>query len=167
MAELFSGYCIDTSSLIDLWQPYPDNLFPDLRPRIEDFIHQGRLIAPSDVLKELERRVGDDELLNWAREQKMFVKPDHEQSKHLSKILTRFPRLVEVYKGSADADPMLVALAMSKGPDWAVITQETPSGSLASPKIPDVCKYYKLKPLSLFDFFSEQNWEFVIRIKSQ
>ncbi|MCK4820763.1 DUF4411 family protein, partial [bacterium] len=74
--ELFSGYCIDTSALIDLWRRnYPRDIFKSLWNEIEDLISYRRLVAPREVLKELEKQ--DDELLVWAKKNlEMFIDLD-------------------------------------------------------------------------------------------
>ena len=77
--DLFPGYCIDTCALIDLWRRvYPRDIFRTLWKNIEKFISDGRLIAPREVFKELEKQ--DDELLEWTRKhKKMFKNLDNEQ----------------------------------------------------------------------------------------
>jgi len=60
--QLFSGYCIDTSAIIDLWRrKYAPDVFPSLWKNLENLISQGFLIAPRKVFEELEKQ--DDELL--------------------------------------------------------------------------------------------------------
>ena len=160
--QLFPGYCIDTSALIDLWRRfYPPDVFPSLWQKIEKLISQGWLIAPREVLKELEQK--DDELLKWAKERKkIFRKLDYDQINKMRDILRRFPNLVDENKTIPEADPFVIALALSKG--WTVITSERPANLQANPtarpKIPDVCTHYGMKCINLIEFFREQKWEF-------
>jgi len=66
MAELFPGYVIDTNALIDLWRRrYPRDVFPTLWQKIEELIKSGELVAPQEVLSELQRQ--HDELYLWAK----------------------------------------------------------------------------------------------------
>jgi len=161
--ELFPGYCTDTNALIDLWRrKYAPDVFPSLWGKIEKLIFQGELIAPREVLNELEKQ--DDELLKWAKKhKKMFKDLDNEQQRQVRNILKEFPRLVDENKETAEADPFVIALAISKG--WTVITSEQPANIEANPsarpKIPDVCGHYNVKCVyELIEFFREQKWKF-------
>ena len=155
---LFPGYCIDTSALVDLWRTsYPPDVFRTLWHRIEDLISEGRLIAPREVSKELEKR--DDELLKWARRnKKMFKDLDTFQIKEVQRILNDFRDLVDPNRTTPEANPFVIALAEAKG--WSVITSENPGGPGGCPKIPDVCKEYGIDCLGLVDFFRKEEWEF-------
>jgi len=71
-------YCIDTSGLIDLGRRYPERVFGALWREIERLINRGRLIAPREVLRELQR--GDDEMYTWAKKhERMAIDLDQEQ----------------------------------------------------------------------------------------
>ena len=156
MLELFPGYCIDTSALIDL-KPYFPDIFTSLWKNLENLISQKRLIAPREVLEELKKK--DDELLKWAKgHMRMFKHLDNEQMQQMRKILKRFRGLVDENKTTPDADPFVIALAISKG--WTVITSEKPASPGGPPKIPDVCENYNVKCIPLIEFFREQKWEF-------
>lgn len=153
----FPGYCIDTNALIDLWRRfYPSDIFPSLWKDLEDLISENCLIAPREVLSELGK--WDDELLKWAKKhKKMFKDLDYDQMQEVTKILKDFPSLVDPNKTTPDADPFVIALAISK--DWTVVTSEKPStGGRA--KIPDVCKKCNVKCISLIEFFREQKWTY-------
>lgn len=160
--ELFSGYyyCIDTSALIDLKKLYPCNIFPSLWESFEKLISQGRLIAPREVLNELQSFIDkDDELLRLAKKhKKMFKDLDNEQQLQVRNILRDFPRLVDENKMTPDADPFIVALAISESA--TVITSEKPANPGARPKIPNACEKYNVKCISLIEFFVEQKWKF-------
>ena len=45
-------------------------------------------------------------------------------------------------------------------PRNAVITGETPSGSLKRPKIPDVCLAIGVEPIGLLDLIRREGWVF-------
>jgi hypothetical protein len=153
----FPGYCIDTNALIDLWRRfYPSDIFPSLWKDLEDLILKDCLIAPHEVLNELEK--WDDGLLKWAKNHKrMFKDLDYDQMQQVGKILKDFPNLVDPNKTTPDADPFVIGLAISK--DWTVVTSEKPSTG-GRPKIPDVCKKYNMKCISLLEFFREQKWTY-------
>jgi hypothetical protein len=154
---LFPGYCIDTNALIDLWRRfYPSDIFPSLWKDLEDLVSKDCLIAPREVFNELEK--WDDELLKWAKKhKKMFKDLDNDQLQQVGKILKDFPNLIDPNKTTPDADPFVIGLAISR--DWKVITSEKPSAG-GRPKIPDVCKKYNMKCISLLEFFREQKWAY-------
>ena len=154
--KLFSSYCIDTSALIDLKKLYPRDIFPSIWKNLEDLIFQGRLIAPKEVLKELERI--EDELLGWVRHNRiMFKNLNIEQIRDVKEILRRFENLVDASKQGPHADPFVIALALSES--CTVVTSER-TGTSSKPKIPDVCSHFGIKCLSLLEFFREQKWEY-------
>jgi hypothetical protein len=152
------SYCIDTNALADLWRRlYPIDVFPSLWKNMEELIRSGKLIAPREVLNELEKI--DDDLLKWAKNHRtMFVAPETEQLNQVKEILRVFPTLIEPTKTTPDADPFVIALAITE--QGVVVTSEKIAGPGGRPKIPNVCLNYKIKCLNLLDFFREQKWNF-------
>lgn len=158
----FPGYCysIDTSALIDL-KPYFPHIFTSLWKNLENLISQKRLIAPREVLEELKKK--DDELLKWAKgHRQIFKNLDNEQMNQMRNILKDFPKFVDTDKTTPEADPFVIALAMSEG--CTVVASEKPVNLNANPdvrpRIPDVCEKRNVKCITLEEFFREQKWEF-------
>jgi len=163
-------YCIDSSALIDLKQLYPIVTFPGLWHEMSEMVTQGRLIAPREVLKEVE---GDRDLKPWLRQNKrMFVALGAEQLTIVRDILREFARLVDAAKETPEADPFIIALAMSKkrepeelfdAPRYVVLTCEKLSDT-PTPKIPNVCEHYGVECLAgstaLTEFFQREGWQF-------
>ncbi len=150
------AYCIDTSALIDLWRSYPRDIFAGLWRNLERLASGGNLIAPHEVLKELEQK--EDELLVWAmRNRKMFIDLDSEQQQLVRGILRKYPTLLDPGKSIPDADPFVVALGR-KG--YTVVTQEKARGPGGPMKIPDVCAKESVKCVTLHQMFREERWEF-------
>lgn len=163
-------YCVDSSALIDLKQLYPIATFPGLWHEMSEMVKQGRLIAPREVLKEVE---GDPDLKPWLRQNKrMFVALNSEQLTTVRDILRKFPRLVDAAKETPDADPFIIALAISKkrepqnlfdAPRYLVLTCEKLSGT-PTPKIPNVCEHCGVECLAgsraLTEFFQREGWQF-------
>lgn len=108
--RLREGYCIDTSALIDLHtNHYPPDVFPGLWNDLEFLIEQGLFIAPEEVFQEI--CVKDDGLAKWGKSNKtMFIPLDADQIGEVSRILERFPGLVDQHKTIPEADPFLIAL---------------------------------------------------------
>jgi hypothetical protein len=154
---LIPGYCIDTCALIDLWRRhYPPDVFESLWRDIENLIQQGMLTAPQEVLDEIASQ--DDDLLKWAKRNKnMFEILDQSQTNEVRNIERDFPDLIDPNKETPEADPFIVALAKMKG--WAVLTSEK-QGTATHPRIPDICRRYGMRCLSLVEFFRELGWKY-------
>jgi hypothetical protein len=151
--RLQEGYCIDTSALIDMHtNHYPPDIFPGLWKDLESLVDQGLLIAPDEVFHEI--CVKDDGLAKWSKSnKKMFIPLDVDQSQEVSRILEKFPGLVDQNKTIPEADPFLIALAKCRA--WTVVTSERPNNSLVKPKIPNVCKSLNVRWIRLLEFFRE------------
>lgn len=151
--RLREGYCIDTSSLIDLHiNHYPPDVFPGLRKDLEALVDQGLFIAPDEVFQEI--CVKDDGLAKWGkRNKKMFMPLDGDLSQEVSSILGKFPGLVDKNKTTPQADPFIIALAKSRA--WTVVTSERPNNSPIRPKIPNVCKSINVRWIKILEFFRE------------
>lgn len=137
--EETSLFCIDTSALLHAWnRDYPPDVFITIWGEIEHMVSTGQLIAPDEILLELER--GGDEIYEWAKENRnMFIIPDGNAQKVVEDIVNRYPTFLP--KASYDgvwADPYVIGLAATKGA--VVITGEKMVGPNAkAPKIPNIC----------------------------
>ncbi len=155
-------YCIDTSSLIDLrrWRPFKSH--PEVWKRLDGLIKQERLLAPSMVLQELQRK--DDALVKWGRKRtKMFRKNSSDIVERVQQILRRFPDLVDADQPTQSADPFVVALALKEASELyaeevIVVTEEKYAPGKA--RIPHVCEAYKLKYLTIHQVFLFEKLEF-------
>jgi rRNA maturation endonuclease Nob1 len=160
-------YCIDTSALIELHATYGSDVFVSLWQNLTGLVKEGRLIAPREVLREIEKK--DNDLLKWVKKhRKMFREQDIEQLQHAQDILSRFSKLIDPAKEIPDADPFVVALAIienTKRQDslfkgqCIVVTQEKPSRG-ARPKIPDVCQHYGIECIPVAELFRKEGWKF-------
>ena len=133
----------DTSSLIDLQSRYPPDLFPSLWAIVERRIAEGKLVAPREVLRELEKR--NDELLEWVKTQDGFILTDEETQDLIPearRIRQTYPMLEaggRRHPNPRSADPWVVALAKSR--QAAVITEEQSDPRQPDIRyIPDACK---------------------------
>jgi hypothetical protein len=156
-------YCCDTSALIDLRRRYPPKVFGALWTAIEDLIAAGRLMAPREVLRELEK--GDDEMYKFAKKHPaMFVDLDGDQQHLLAEIVTAFPKWVDTDTDRPVADPMVIALARhaslaNGGATRIVVSHEMPGGKGAT-KIPNVCQQYSIQHVQLVELFEREDWSF-------
>lgn len=135
-------YCVDTSAWIDAWNEwYPPTVFPQLWHELENLMQKDLLIAPQDVLIELEKQ--DDDLYKWAkaRKTKFIVELDAPAQTALSEIAKAFKQVEDLLSQKGEyADPIVVALAKSR--NATVVSQEKGTGQPNGIKIPDLCKPY-------------------------
>ena len=103
-------YCTDTSALIELHATYGSDVFVSLWQKVAGLVKEGRLIAPREVLREIEKKDG---LLKWVKKyRKIFREQEIEQVQRAQEILSHFPNLIDPAKEIPDADPFVVALAI-------------------------------------------------------
>jgi len=85
----------------------------------------------------------------------MFAEVTQEQIRLVKDILRNFPNLIDVNSEIEEADPFVIALAITDR--CTVVTQE---GRKNIHSIPNVCDHYGVDCVSLFEFFREQKWEY-------
>lgn len=156
-------YIIDTSSLIELKDHYPRDIFPGVWNKIEDLYRNKRLISPQKVKEEINRV--DDDLKKWVNiKKKMFVKPDEIQIQKLIEIIKENPNFVDPAKTEDEADPFLIALARKEKEcgklpfdDYIIITQESKT---KQNRIPTIANKYGINSMNLLELFKAENWSF-------
>jgi len=159
-------YCADTSALIDMKNTYPMSTFRTLWKNFGDLVTSGRLIAPPQVLEELER--GDDELTAWARGHRDMFRPTSQGLFDKAKeVLRRFPDLVDQNKGHEDADPYVVALAALESEGqmrliepaiYVVLTQE--HRRVGKSRIPHAAAGLGFECIGPTRLLANEGWEF-------
>jgi predicted nucleic acid-binding protein len=151
-------YCIDTSAILDGWvRYYPPDVFPALWTSLEAMIEDGELIAPEEVLHEIEKK--EDALHKWAKtHEELFHPLDERMQRTTARILTQFPRLVDSEKERNRADPFVIALAMIR--NCPVVTGEKNNGTPDRPKIPIVCDHFGVRYINLLGLIREKKWRF-------
>jgi pentatricopeptide repeat protein len=150
-------YSIDTSALIHGWRRvYRPRNFGFVWTAIDGLIREGRLRASIEVYREMERK--DDELFDWCKERRadLFVEIDDACQAQVSRIMGRYPRLVDTVKGRSGGDPFVIALAAAGQPPMTVITEESPGRQ----RIPDVCTAEGILYIGLADLIEQENWQF-------
>ena len=65
-------YCIDSSSLINLFRHYPRDIFPSLWEKLDKIIKNGQIISHITVFREISRK--DDEIKKWCQNHKSIFK---------------------------------------------------------------------------------------------
>jgi len=73
-------------------------------------------------------------------------------------VLAQHPKLMGTGGNRNAADPFVIGLAHARG--CVVVTEETLSGRLDKPRIPDVCIALGLPWTNLVGFIGQQGWQF-------
>ena len=158
-------YIIDTSSLVKLNKDNPLDVFPSIWRNLETLAKNDRLIAPREVLNEI--NLNDDQLSKWAKKQKkMFKSPTIEQIRIVQDILKEHPSLIDINR-KFDADPWVIALAIELATcsqktlvtiKRIVVTEEKLRGNKI--RIPFVCNAYHVESIDIINLFRTEGWKF-------
>lgn len=153
-------YSFDTSAIIEPWRrTHPPDVFVRLWEGLESLIDSGEIVCTDEVLEELGRK--DDEISKWAKERPyMFLPIDDAVQAAVTTILStaHFENLVKPGSQRNQADPFVVALAQVK--NLTVVTYERAPGSVAKPRIPDVCNHFGVPCISFVEVIRRQGWTF-------
>lgn len=154
-------YYIDSSSLIEIQQRYPLNVFPTIWNKVSDLVDQKRLIAPREVFSEL--KVKSDEIFAWSkRHKKMFKKIDNYTL--VQQIIKKCPWIIDVKKSStSQADPYVVALVISesikqKGTLTHFTTPDTNFMVAEDNDIIQASKVFGLNSIKILNLFRNEKW---------
>lgn len=156
-------YCLDTNVFIEGWNRYYSmELCPEYWEILDDFAKQGKIFAPIEVKREIDKT--DDGLSKWFRERPYFFKNiGIEAQNYLRKIMATHGRLVDSIKQRSIADPWVIAFAMAE--NATVVTKETPAGSDSRRiKIPDVCDALDVPWMNDFEFAKEIGIRFIAKL---
>lgn len=151
-------YSFDTSCLINGQRDLlPPSIFPTLWARIEEMIAVGGIRCIDVVRDELNAR--DDDVHAWAKAQAGLYEPlSLDVQRSARTVLERHPKIINTGSGRSGADPFVIALAHARR--GVVVTEETASGRIEKPKIPDVCDALEVPRLNLVGFIRAQGWVF-------
>lgn len=104
------SYVVDTSSLVNLEQYYPNAAFAALWDAIGSLAEAGRMIAPTQVCAELSSK--NDDISKWARRHKaMFKKNTSDVIKFAIKLADKYRAMRGTSAIVEKADPHVIALA--------------------------------------------------------
>jgi hypothetical protein len=150
-------YSLDANVLIYAWhEVYSPDFLPPFWERLDALIREGRAVLSEEVYEELRRK--SDDLFAWIKQRPQAIVPHTDAVQAAaSRILSTHPLLVKARKNRSGADPFVIAVAMCE--HCTVVTQEGP-GSDNAPKIPDVCRAYRVPYQSLRDLIRDEGWRF-------
>ena len=132
-------FCIDTCSLVTPWRDwYRPHRFAGVWELVDELIEQGTLIAPRDVLEEINKQ--DDDLAEWVHERRqMFLELDGVAQAHVARMgEAHHPRFRPDPGDDIWADPAVIAVALADDREVFVVTEENHSGGPERLKMPDV-----------------------------
>lgn len=155
------SYVFDTNAFSQLFHSYYRNRFPTLWDQFDTLIEDGEITSTREVAREIE---GDRvvALREWAVHQRdLFPAPDATEARFVGQIFAvqHFQQLIEqkkLLKGGRNADPFIVARAHAI--EGIVVTLEGEPRNGA--KIPNICRHFGIRCLSLEGFMEAENWTF-------
>lgn len=157
-------YCFDTSAFVTLSRTSENiiELPKTLWEYLEGMMKSGEIISHRLVFDEINSNTKNpDFITKWITDKKdCFLNRTDVQIAEISKIVKKFPGLIDYTYEREQADPWLIALAIEKSRESdlfeicasVVVSQENPN---SSKKIPAVCKEFGIRHLSLREFFDE------------
>jgi len=150
-------YSLDSDVLIQAWRDYPIDNFPPVWEKIEELGSNDTLGMSELILDELQR--GGDDLYDWAkaRESDLVVPTSNTVDEEVTYLVNHYENF-GIVTGKNEADPFVVAVAKAHG--CSVVTNETRSGNLNGPKIPDVCLEEEIPWIRFVDIIKQENLVF-------
>jgi hypothetical protein len=165
--ELPPLYIIDASSLIKLARHRSPGRYARMWQRLDELIRNERLISAEEVYVELKQ--GTDALVEWTRkyrkENRLFRRTTRQLAGIARQLISEHPNLVDIDRPVAQADPFVIALAISESkrdmfpPPCTVVTEEVFNYS-GNPKLPNVCGHCMMPYLTIHQMFIKEGWAF-------
>lgn len=154
------SYVFDTNIFITLFSNYYRERFPSLWALFDEMIDKDRITSTREVLREIEdRNVG---LFKWAQNnQRVFTTPNAKEGAFVAEIykVAHFQQNIErqkILQGGKNADPFIIARAAAES--YSVVTKE--NHKQGAVKIPNICKHFNIKWLTLEEFMEAEKWRF-------
>jgi hypothetical protein len=148
-------YIFDMSSLKELHDRYPKNLFPTIWQRISSLIQEEQLFSHIEVHREIRNTIySKDKLLLWSnKHKKIFSGMDDCQIGKIPLIKSKFNQDYwhnNMNRPAPWADPYLIAMADCE--HGIIVTQEHKT---KANRITPVAKEFGIISLNLLEFFQE------------
>jgi len=143
-------YCIDSSSLINLFRHYPRDIFPSLWEKLDKIIKNGQIISHITVFREISRK--DDEIKKWCQNHKSIFKDiDECQINQIREIRKQYSESHWQAGMNREewADPWIIALAICE--EAIIVSDERNSPD----RIPYIASRFGITTLNLLDFFRD------------
>lgn len=154
-------YVFDTSPLWALFKNYYPSRFPTLWAQFEALVADGRMISTREVWREIDEGPVES-FREWGQtQQALFPAPTAQEAAAVTQIyaVQHFQQNIEqqkLLKGGRNADPFVVAKAMTDGN--TVVTMELLKPNAA--KIPNICDRFDVSCMTLEEFMEAEDWQF-------
>ncbi len=154
-------YVFDSGPFSKLKHYYP-SVFKSVWSGLDYLVNSGELVSTKEVWAELENGSPNKYVNTWLKVRKgIFTVPTAAELVVVTQILAipHFQALIGVkqrLRGTPVADPFVVAASSIR--KATVVTEELFKPNAA--KIPNVCKHFGIRYLTLEEFMAEQEWEF-------
>jgi hypothetical protein len=157
MPEPEKKYCLDSSALLEL-RSLDADVFRGIWDAMNELATKGIIHAPREVLREVTHY--DTATATWAKSRKaIFFDPDQTLLDKVVEIQSEFS-FFDPDSEIPKADPFLVAHSALTG--CTIVTMEVPhKPGRSEAKIPDACKRFGGKVITLSEFFREQGYTFI------
>ena len=155
------SYVFDNSPLSTLFKTFYRNRFPSLWVRFDHLVANGQIVSTREVLREIEDGATES-LRDWAAlHQQLFTTPTAAEGAFVTRIyaVPHFQQNIEqqkILKGGRNADPFVIAKAAVE--QDTVVTMELFRPNAA--KIPNICRRFNIRCLSLEEFMEREGWQF-------
>jgi len=156
-----TSYCIDSSALMNLGRHFVIGARPYalLWKNIDSLIEDDRLVAPDEVLSEIER--GRDDLVRWARQHRsMFLSPTPDVVEEVTRLAGIHGHLFAgVGRGGLHADPWVVGLAVCKSTliQTAIVVCDE---KRVAGRVPSICDAEGIPCVDHTQWFDREGWGF-------
>lgn len=165
-------YLLDTNIFIEAQNRYYNSKFcPAFWHFLERNFHAGSIMSTIDVYNELSKK--DDALKDWIKDKKdYFIKTDDRETQNNFATIAQYvtdvyskissPKInpyIEIFLSGAD--PWLIAKSLTL--NCILTTHENLVGANNQvPKIPNVCKYFKVEYCNTFDVLNRLEANFIL-----
>lgn len=155
------SYVFDNSPLSVLFKNYYRKTFRTLWENFDELVRDARIVSTREALREIKDGAPDN-LQQWAnKHHELFATPTAAEGAFVAQIyrITHFQQNMEqqkLLKGGKNADPFVVAKAAVEHRTVVTMEQFKPNAA----KIPNICKHFSVKCLTLEEFMQEEGWEF-------
>lgn len=153
-------FIIDTSTLIDLENNFPEDIFQSIHELCYNMFEEGKLFSVKAVFIELK-----DSSEKWKKYEDKFRELNNNETKKLGELLHEDKFQVFVNhgvknnQGNGDwADPHLIACALEN--DNVIVVSNESSTNHPKRKIPYVCDECGITCVNFFDFLRMMEFKF-------
>jgi len=170
MLEVTNLFCIDTSAFVRIFRFYPQGLVKQIWDNLKNLFYEEKMISHILVYEEITTSSKKQDFLSQCVTplRSFFKGMNFNQVVMVSKIVKKFPGLIEPNKERDEADPWLIALAIEQkkqldlfnpSKELYLVSEES---ERKPSKIPAVCKHYGINHINLEGFYKMQGWTFKV-----